>query len=192
MCRGAPIRQGSGQGSIHQLQVTARSYLGALVLQCGGLLVDDGWLRVFGSPVGGAAPESPTLWVFSFSALGAAEARRQGPGCTGVVARAGECSSFRWNSSAISVSPTARQRRISDTPSSDTGTWQSGRESEEGRTRRVRGIGCGARGISPRRRGPDGDRRLLRPNAEVDPPRLSSGHGFLKRMEMLARSQRCA
>jgi hypothetical protein len=50
-----------GRASMHQLQVTARSYVGALVLHCGGLLVDDGWLRVFGSPVGGAAPETPTL-----------------------------------------------------------------------------------------------------------------------------------
>jgi hypothetical protein len=44
-----------GRSSLLQLQVTARSYLGAVVLHCGGLLVDDGWLRVFGSPVGGAA-----------------------------------------------------------------------------------------------------------------------------------------
>ncbi|WP_268762395.1 DUF2625 family protein [Kitasatospora griseola] len=31
-----------------QLQVTARSTLGALTLHTGGLLLDDGWLRVFG------------------------------------------------------------------------------------------------------------------------------------------------
>jgi len=50
-----------GRASIHQLQVTARSYLGAVALHCGGLLVDDGWLRVFGSPVGGAASGTPSL-----------------------------------------------------------------------------------------------------------------------------------
>ena len=34
---------------IEWLQVTARSYLGALALHCGGLLVDGGWLRILGS-----------------------------------------------------------------------------------------------------------------------------------------------
>ncbi|MFB6620098.1 DUF2625 domain-containing protein [Streptomyces sp. NPDC085524] len=41
---------GRGQAALLQLQVTARSYLGGVVLNCGGLLVDGGWLRVFGSP----------------------------------------------------------------------------------------------------------------------------------------------
>ncbi|MGW4559531.1 DUF2625 domain-containing protein [Streptomyces sp. NPDC004365] len=50
-----------GEASILQLQVTARSYLGAVLLHCGGLLVDDGWLRVFGSPVDGAAHGLPGL-----------------------------------------------------------------------------------------------------------------------------------
>jgi hypothetical protein len=39
----------------------ARSYLGAVVLHCGGLLVDHGWLRVFGSPVSGAVRGVPGL-----------------------------------------------------------------------------------------------------------------------------------
>lgn len=39
-----------------QLQVTARSTLGALVLNTGGLLVDGGWLRVYG---GGGDPGDP-------------------------------------------------------------------------------------------------------------------------------------
>ncbi|MFD8631635.1 DUF2625 family protein [Streptomyces sp. NPDC059533] len=39
-----------GRAVLGQLQVSARSYLGGLVLNCGGLLVDGGWLRVFGSP----------------------------------------------------------------------------------------------------------------------------------------------
>ncbi|PSK58503.1 hypothetical protein B0E38_01322 [Streptomyces sp. 111WW2] len=42
--------------SLLQLQVTARSYLGAVVLHCGGLVVDNGWVRVFGSPLEGAVP----------------------------------------------------------------------------------------------------------------------------------------
>ncbi|MDN3029586.1 DUF2625 domain-containing protein [Streptomyces sp. S.PB5] len=50
-----------GRASILQLQVTAGSYLGAVALQCGGLLVDDGWVRVFGSPVGGATHGLPGL-----------------------------------------------------------------------------------------------------------------------------------
>jgi hypothetical protein len=41
-----------------QLQVTARSTLGALALNCGGLVLDGGWVRVFGggSPVHGGLP----------------------------------------------------------------------------------------------------------------------------------------
>jgi hypothetical protein len=44
-----------GHACLARLQVTARSTLGALALHCGGLLLDDGWLRVYG----GAAAESP-------------------------------------------------------------------------------------------------------------------------------------
>ncbi|ROQ24668.1 uncharacterized protein DUF2625 [Streptomyces sp. PanSC19] len=33
-----------------QTQVTVRSYLGAFLFRTGGALVDDGWLRVYGSP----------------------------------------------------------------------------------------------------------------------------------------------
>ncbi|MFC9669662.1 MULTISPECIES: DUF2625 domain-containing protein [unclassified Streptomyces] len=49
------------RASLLQLQVTTRSYLGALVLHCGGLLVDDGWVRVFGSPVDGVERGMPSL-----------------------------------------------------------------------------------------------------------------------------------
>ncbi|MFK0103629.1 DUF2625 domain-containing protein [Streptomyces sp. NPDC091217] len=44
------------RSSLLQLQVTTRSYLGAVALHCGALLVDHGWVRVFGSPLGGAVP----------------------------------------------------------------------------------------------------------------------------------------
>ncbi|MFI6155961.1 DUF2625 family protein [Kitasatospora sp. NPDC051170] len=46
-----------GRRSLLQLQVTARSTLGALVLHTGGLLLDGGWLRV----LGGGAGELPGL-----------------------------------------------------------------------------------------------------------------------------------
>lgn len=50
-----------GRATLLQLQVTARSYVGAVVLHCGGLLVDGGWLRVFGSPMRGVSPGVPSL-----------------------------------------------------------------------------------------------------------------------------------
>lgn len=37
-----------GLRTLHRLQVTARSVLGALALRCGGLVLDHGWLRVLG------------------------------------------------------------------------------------------------------------------------------------------------
>ncbi|SOD67712.1 Protein of unknown function DUF2625 [Streptomyces zhaozhouensis] len=50
-----PVDAALGRATLLQLQVTARSYLGAFALHCGGLLLDDGWLRVFGS----ATPRNP-------------------------------------------------------------------------------------------------------------------------------------
>ncbi len=47
----APDPHESSRG-LHQLQVTARSMLGGLTLNCGGLLVDDGWVRVYGGGPG--------------------------------------------------------------------------------------------------------------------------------------------
>lgn len=43
-----PIAPEAGRESLHRLQVTTRSRMGALALNTGGLLVDDGWLRVLG------------------------------------------------------------------------------------------------------------------------------------------------
>ncbi|MFE7504190.1 DUF2625 family protein [Promicromonospora sp. NPDC057488] len=36
--------------TLEQLQVTTKSFLGAVVVHTGGLLIDHGWLRVYGSP----------------------------------------------------------------------------------------------------------------------------------------------
>ena len=43
-----PVERQAGERCLHALQVTARSTLGALALETGGLLVDLGWLRIFG------------------------------------------------------------------------------------------------------------------------------------------------
>lgn len=56
-----PVDAGRGRAALLQLQITARSYLGAIVLRTGGLLVDHGWLRVFGSPAADDAQELPSL-----------------------------------------------------------------------------------------------------------------------------------
>ncbi|WP_037569243.1 DUF2625 domain-containing protein [Phaeacidiphilus oryzae] len=55
-----PVDAEMGRASLLQLQVSARSFLGGIVLNCGGLLVDGGWLRIFGSPrdVGPRCPPS--------------------------------------------------------------------------------------------------------------------------------------
>ncbi|MFG3001978.1 DUF2625 domain-containing protein [Streptomyces sp. NPDC048340] len=43
-----------GRACLLQLQVSARSWLGALALHSGGLVVDGGWLRVYGGATSGA------------------------------------------------------------------------------------------------------------------------------------------
>lgn len=73
-----------GRTVLHQLQVTARSTLGALALNTGGLLIDHGWLRILGgggqdlpslatannldSP--GEVPGPPPLMTVAFDVLG--------------------------------------------------------------------------------------------------------------------------
>jgi Protein of unknown function DUF2625 len=47
-----PVARSDGERVLHRLQVTARSPLGAVALNTGGLVVDHGWLRVLGG--GGA------------------------------------------------------------------------------------------------------------------------------------------
>jgi hypothetical protein len=51
----------TGRASLLQLQVSARSNLGGIVLNSGGLLVDSGWLRIFGSPGDAHAEKLPGL-----------------------------------------------------------------------------------------------------------------------------------
>lgn len=41
------------RATLHQLQVTVRSPLGAITLHTGGILVHDGWVRVYGGSGGG-------------------------------------------------------------------------------------------------------------------------------------------
>lgn len=41
---------GQAAATLLQTQVTVRSFLGAFLFHTGGALVDDGWLRVYGSP----------------------------------------------------------------------------------------------------------------------------------------------
>ncbi|WP_406830506.1 DUF2625 family protein [Pedococcus sp. KACC 23699] len=48
LARILPVDRVTGEASLHGLQVTAASALGALALNCGGLLVDGGWLRILG------------------------------------------------------------------------------------------------------------------------------------------------
>lgn len=42
--------EATGRRTLEQLQVTTGSFLGAVVVHTGGLLIDHGWLRVYGSP----------------------------------------------------------------------------------------------------------------------------------------------
>jgi len=42
--------EATSRRTLEQLQVTTGSFLGAVVVHTGGLLVDHGWLRVYGSP----------------------------------------------------------------------------------------------------------------------------------------------
>ncbi|MEV0578059.1 DUF2625 family protein [Streptomyces sp. NPDC050392] len=57
-----PVDVDEGRRCLLQLQVTARSMLGALALNTGGLLVDNGWMRVFGggSVISGGLPSLGT------------------------------------------------------------------------------------------------------------------------------------
>lgn len=55
-----PVSRVEGERVIERLQVTARSVLGALALECGGILVDHGWLRILGGGADGI-PDVATI-----------------------------------------------------------------------------------------------------------------------------------
>jgi hypothetical protein len=56
-----PCARERGEHTLHRLQVTSRSTLGAIALETGGVLVDHGWLRVLGA--GGVAMHANlTAW----------------------------------------------------------------------------------------------------------------------------------
>lgn len=79
-----PVDPGQGRVCLHRLQVTARSRLGALALNTGGLLVDHGWLRVLGAGdsdrglasladangLDGARPGTPSSLLVGHDAVG--------------------------------------------------------------------------------------------------------------------------
>ena len=56
-----PVDPAEGRRGLLQLQVTSRSMLGALTIDCGGLVLDDGWLRVFGGGSGSGEGAMPSL-----------------------------------------------------------------------------------------------------------------------------------
>ena len=53
-----PVDSDEARRTLLQTQVTARSALGSMALNCGGLVVDDGWVRVFG---GGSGPDDGAM-----------------------------------------------------------------------------------------------------------------------------------
>jgi hypothetical protein len=53
--------EATSRRTLEQLQVTTASYLGAVVVHTGGLLIDHGWLRVYGSPSPGGPGRLPGL-----------------------------------------------------------------------------------------------------------------------------------
>ncbi|MBE6066254.1 MAG: DUF2625 family protein [Clostridium lundense] len=44
-----PNSRVNGEKALLKLQITNKSTMGAIVLECGGILVDNGWLRILGS-----------------------------------------------------------------------------------------------------------------------------------------------
>jgi hypothetical protein len=44
-----PANRIEGEKTLLQLQITNKSTMGAMVLECGGFLIDKGWLRILGS-----------------------------------------------------------------------------------------------------------------------------------------------
>lgn len=62
-----PVDRDEGCRAMLQLQVSAKSVLGALFYNCGGLLIDDGWVRAYAGgtqPVSGGLPSLATVNEF--------------------------------------------------------------------------------------------------------------------------------
>lgn len=51
-----PVEPAAGEHSLQQLGASSDSWLGAVALHTGGILVDHGWLRVYG----GGCPARPS------------------------------------------------------------------------------------------------------------------------------------
>ncbi|MER6177814.1 DUF2625 family protein [Streptosporangium sp. NPDC001681] len=90
---------GRGRTCLHELQVSARSWLGAMALHSGGLLIDHGWVRVLGGSSGlpgmpdllraNALPETtsaytaPSLLIVAYDVLGGVFAIKGGVAAAG-------------------------------------------------------------------------------------------------------------
>ena len=72
--RVVPVDPAAGQAVLFCLQVTAGSTLGALALNCGGLLLDHGWLRI----LGGGTSDLPDL--AAANGVGQPSSGREPPG----------------------------------------------------------------------------------------------------------------
>src|ERR1700754_147077 len=44
-----PVDPLKAKDALYKTQVTTRSIMGAIVYSTGGILIDDGWIRIFGS-----------------------------------------------------------------------------------------------------------------------------------------------
>lgn len=79
-----PVGGSNGRKVLYRLQVTARSTLGAIALNCGGLILEHGWLRILGAGAPGledlatanqldnpqAASQAPGHLVIAYDILG--------------------------------------------------------------------------------------------------------------------------
>lgn len=56
-----PVDPAQARASLLRTQLTADSWIGSFMLNCGGVLLDSGWLRIYGSPGTGASTALPSL-----------------------------------------------------------------------------------------------------------------------------------
>jgi hypothetical protein len=68
-----PAERVPAEATLHALQVTTRSVLGGLAYHTGGILVDDGWLRI----LGGGSPRMPRT-LASWNQIGEPKVRFPG------------------------------------------------------------------------------------------------------------------